>query len=253
MPTSEGMTHTLARRDASAAGTRGITMPGVTESMLLEGGSRADYRSIARATESLAERLNGTNDIRMLSDAGTDLVLDVRGGEWFAERGLCDRPGDLSNFPGGEVSMVPVNAEGVLVIDGSINHLGFLQSPLKMIIKDRRVVSIEGNRAEELVSFLERFGSDAFNIAEIGIGMNPRARMCGTVLEDEKVLGTTHIGFGDNSNMGGKTLARLVSADVHIDGVVVSNPKLFADGVQIDPRKFANALEGKRYGEKAST
>jgi leucyl aminopeptidase (aminopeptidase T) len=85
---------------------------------------------------------------------------------------------------------------------------------------------------------LQRFGPSAFNVAEIGIGMNPAARLIGMVLEDEKVLGTVHIGIGDNSNMGGKSLAEKVPVGVHIDGVVVSRPRLLADGELVDPREY---------------
>lgn len=238
---SRSITHSQARQEASRSGARGLTLPGLTTEMLLRDAVAANYRGIAHGTETLAKALNGTNSLRITSEGGTDLMFDVHGGEWFAERGLCDRPGDFSNLPGGEVSIAPVNAEGVLVVDGSITPLGYLESPLEIVIRQRRIVSIKGSRAQELVSFLEEFGPDAFNVAEIGIGMNPMARLCGTVLEDEKVLGTVHIGVGDNSHMGGKTLAKLVPVDVHIDGVVVSNPKLFADDRLVDPRKFINA------------
>lgn len=238
---TRSITHSRARQEASRAGARGLTLPRVTEEMLLRDAVAADYQEIARGTETLANALNGTNSLRVTSEGGTDLMLDVHGGEWFAERGLCDRPGDFSNLPGGEVSIAPVNAEGVLVVDGSITPLGHLESPLEIVIKQRRIVSIKGNHAKQLISFLEEFGPDAFNIAEIGIGMNPMARLCGTVLEDEKVLGTVHIGMGDNSHMGGKSLGKVVAVDVHIDGVVVSTPKLYADGSVIDPRIFINA------------
>ena len=238
---TRSITHSRARQEASKAGARGLTLPGMTEEMLLRDAVAADYQAIARGTETLANALNGTNSLRITSEGGTDLMLGVHGGEWFAERGLCNRPGDFSNLPGGEVSIAPVDAEGVLVVDGSINPVGHLESPLEIVINQRRIVSIEGDHAKQLISFLEEFGPDAFNIAEIGIGMNPMARLCGTVLEDEKVLGTVHIGVGDNSHMGGRTLARLVPVDVHIDGVVVSNPKLFADDQLVDPRKFINA------------
>ena len=136
--------------------------------------------------------------------------------------------------------MAPVDAEGVLVVDGSMNPLGRLESPLEIVIEQRRIVSIKGKRAQELTSFLEEFGPDAFNVAEIGIGMNPMAEFCGTVLVDEKILGTIHIGVGDNSHMGGESIGRVVAVDVHIDGVVVSSPKLYADGSIIDPREFIN-------------
>ncbi len=39
---------------------------------------------------------------------------------------------------------------------------------------------------------------NADNIAEIGLGTNPVAKIIGNVLEDEKVHGTCHVALGDN-------------------------------------------------------
>lgn len=240
---SKSITHTRARREASEAGARGLTLPGMTEEMLARKAVGADYQAIAKATDALAKRLNGTNEIVIRSAGGSDLTFDVHGGTWFAEQGLCLKAGRFSNLPGGEVSIAPVDAEGVLVVDGSISVLGKLSSPLVVRISGRRIVSIEGDRASVLRGFLEGFGPDAFNVAEIGIGMNPDARVTGEVLEDEKVLGTIHVGFGDSSNMGGTTLGKTVAVAVHIDGVVVSEPQLIADDAVVDPKEFFGTNE----------
>ncbi len=52
------------------------------------------------------------------------------------------------------------------------------------------------------------------NIAELGIGTNDRASRPDNILEAEKILGTIHIAFGDNSSFGGK-----VSTPFHEDYV----------------------------------
>ncbi len=64
----------------------------------------------------------------------------------------------------------------------------------------------------------------ARNIADFGIGINPRAKLIGNVLEDEKVGGTVHIALGDNSTFGGDVIA-----GIHLDGII-TKPKLFVDG-----------------------
>jgi leucyl aminopeptidase (aminopeptidase T) len=47
------------------------------------------------------------------------------------------------------------------------------------------------------------------------------------VLEDEKIAGTVHVAFGDNSTFGGT-----VQAGVHLDGVVLA-PDLYIDGTKV--------------------
>ena len=234
--TERGFTHTAARRRACENGARGLTMPRGTLELLRSPAVSADYRAIARAGETLSRALDGTNTVVVRSATGRDLTFDVSGGRWFAERGLCDRPGDFGNLPGGEVSIAPVDAHGTLVVDGSINPLGLLEDPLELTIEDRRVVGIRGPRAGELLRFLESFGEGAFNVAEIGIGTNPRADVTGIIVKDEKSLGTVHVGFGNNSNMGGFSRATKVDVPVHIDGVVRSPVELWCDGCLVDPR-----------------
>ena len=67
-------------------------------------------------------------------------------------------------------------------------------------------------------------GRNARNVAELGVGTNKQATLTGNVLEDEKVFGTVHIAFGDNSSMGGK-----VSVESHLDGILLK-PTLIIDG-----------------------
>ena len=61
------------------------------------------------------------------------------------------------------------------------------------------------------------------NVAEIGVGTNPMARLSGNVLEDEKVLGTVHVAFGSNTSFGGS-----VDAELHLDGII-KYPTVFVD------------------------
>jgi len=76
---------------------------------------------------------------------------------------------------------------------------------------------IEGGReASRLAALLEEVNNgDAYRIAELGIGCNDRASICGITLEDEKVLGTCHIAVGSNALFGGTTVV-----DIHLDGVL---------------------------------
>jgi len=71
---------------------------------------------------------------------------------------------------------------------------------------------------------MQPLGENARNVAELGVGTNDRARLIGHILEDEKVMGTVHIAFGNNMSMGGK-----VNVPLHVDGILLK-PTLEVDG-----------------------
>ena len=59
---------------------------------------------------------------------------------------------------------------------------------------------------ETLVLEIEKLinvDEEARVIGELGIGLNPGAKLSGNLLEDEKALQTAHIAFGNNENMTG--------------------------------------------------
>ena len=140
------------------------------------------------------------------------------------DKGLCREPGSSTNLPAGELYIAPKDANGVYVVDGSMSGFGILDSPLKITVRDRFATGIEGKNAQQLNSLLDSVGEKARNIAELGIGINPEARIIGNVLEDEKVGGTVHIALGDNSTFGGDVIA-----GIHLDGIIKS-PHVFVDG-----------------------
>ena len=70
---------------------------------------------------------------------------------------------------------------------------------------------------------------DAFAVAEFGIGTNYKAKIIGQILEDEKVLGTIHLAFGNNLSMGG-----VLDVPIHIDGLLKQPTVLLDDVVIMD-------------------
>jgi len=116
-------------------------------------------------------------------------------------------------------------SHGVFYIDASVATIGKIESqPIKVIVEQGYAVSFEGGEeADKLKAALEPFGRDGFNIAELGVGTNHEAKISGQILEDEKVMGTVHIAFGNNIGMGGTC-----NVGVHIDGVI-TRPTLYVD------------------------
>jgi len=68
----------------------------------------------------------------------------------------------------------------------------------------------------------EEYSRNARALGEFGIGLNPKAKIVGNVLEDEKVLGTVHFAIGSNYDQD-------VLALIHSDGIV-KNPTITVDG-----------------------
>ncbi|TFG78263.1 MAG: aminopeptidase [Thermodesulfobacteriales bacterium] len=236
IPTSKSLSHTDSRREASKAGVRIATLPGITEDMMTRT-LNADYKKIAKKSDILAEIISKASNIRITSAKGTDINLAVKGRDGHSDTGLNHNPGDFSNLPAGEAYVAPMEgkSEGVIVFDGSMAGVGILKDEvINVKVEEGYATEITGGAgAEKLYSIMEPFGKLAFNLAELGIGTHDKALITGEVLEDEKVIGTVHIAFGDNKSMGG--IIRVAS---HLDGVIME-PTVIVDGETImDKGKF---------------
>jgi len=224
VPTSKSLTHTQAKLAANKSGVRIATMPGITLEMMESGGITADYLTVKDTTSTLKKKLKKAKEIRIVTDLGTDIILNVEGCDWREDHGICHKTGSSTNLPAGEIFVAPKNAQGVFVVDGSMGGLGILDSPLTITVKNRKAVDFTGHRADELRYMLDKVGPLARNLAELGIGTNPAAHLIGNILEDEKVAGTVHIALGDNSTFGGDVIA-----GIHLDGII-TKPGVFVDG-----------------------
>jgi aminopeptidase len=230
-PTSKSLTHTDARRAASTAGARVGTLPGVTEDIMVRC-MNADYHRIADRTHRVCAMMAGTQVIRVQAPAGTDIRLPIAGREPRASSGLFRERGQYGNLPTGEAFLAPVEGQsnGVIVVDGSMAGIGVTRQPIRIVVKDGYATDISGGgEAEQLIALLEPHGRDGRNVAEFGIGTNDRARLSGIILEDEKVMGTIHIAFGDNKSMGGA-----VGVASHLDGLVKEPTVWFDDQIIMD-------------------
>jgi leucyl aminopeptidase (aminopeptidase T) len=240
-PTSKSLTHTDARRAASAAGVRVATLPGVTEEIMIRC-MNADYTRIAARTATLCTLLERTKTVRVQTAAGTDIMMPIEGRRAFASSGLFRNRGESGNLPTGEAYLAPLEgrSNGVVVVDGSMAGIGLLSTPLRIVVRDGYAKDITGGpEAQRLVALLEPHGPDARTVAEFGIGTNDRAKLTGVILEDEKVMGTIHIAFGDNKSMGGSV--RVAS---HLDGLVKAPTVWFDDRKIMEDGRFVEGAVG---------
>ncbi|MCB0752221.1 MAG: aminopeptidase [Ignavibacteriae bacterium] len=225
-PTTKSLTHTNARRSASALGKRIATFPGITKEVMIRG-LNADYKKIAALTIKLTKIMNKTSFVRVTAPNGTDIKMSLEGRTSIPSKGLFHKKGESGNLPTGEAFAAPVEgkSEGVSVVDGSFAGIGVLKKPIKIKVEKGLATEITGgNEAKQLIEMLSRYGKKGRNIAELGIGTNDKVKLSGMLLEDEKVLGTVHIALGDNKSMGGN-----VNVPIHLDGVILK-PTVYFDG-----------------------
>ncbi len=206
--------HTTFRKLLNALGTRYASMP-LFRRWMLEGSASVPPGELAPLTERLASLLCEAEEAEIRAE-GTHLRMSLAGREGLADTGDLSRPGSFSNLPAGEAFIAPVEgtAEGFLTVEWAPTRR--LSSPMSFKIERGRVVKVEGE--DEHVRFLEEVFSkveNASNVAELGIGTNPKASRPDNILEAEKILGTIHIAFGDNHSFGGRT-----KASFHQDYVV---------------------------------
>lgn len=176
-------------------------MPGITEEMMFNS-VNVDFGRMKTTAEKLIGKLNNAVKAHITTEMGTDVLLGVAGRNFSGDIGV--NAGEMCNIPCGEIYCAPLEtkADGVIVFDASIGDIGLLRQPLKVYVSSGRITKFESNdkELEKRIAELTDVDDEARVIGELGIGVNPGARITGNMLEDEKSLGTAHIAFGNNAD-----------------------------------------------------
>lgn len=237
-PTRYSLTHTRAVRQAIKDGARVATMPGMTNEMFTSGGMSADFALIKKNMGEMASVLRRKRIVNVKSEAGTNVTFEVNWREWkLDDNGICNRPRMLTNLPAGKIFTLPREGtmNGTIVIDGSWDS-ALVDEPIVLQIEDGLVVDVKGGTAAAQIR--QAFGEAAkrlrskeqenvWTVAEFGFGMNPQARLIGSVLEDEKRLGTAYFSIGDNTTLGGTS-----AVGIHVSGVM-NSPSIWLDETEL--------------------
>lgn len=228
---SISITHTKAVKEAVAAGSRMIALTAVTDDMLVSGGMDADFARVAEHAKRVGARLGQAKVARITSREGTDLTFRMEGRRINVMPCIVT-PGAFSPAPNAEVNVSPIEgtANGTLVADASIPYLGIglLKQPIRFTVCNGFITAIEGGDPEQVAllkgAWERQADPNVFNIAEMGIGLNPQCTFRGIMMEDEGVLGSIHIGTGTSLALGGTVKARS-----HYD-LIMAKPTLTLDG-----------------------
>jgi 2,5-dihydroxypyridine 5,6-dioxygenase len=153
------------------------------------------------------QMLLACNEMRVTSDAGSDLTVDMRGAMVGGNVGWCDEPGQLASWPGGINSCFPRQGavNGTLVLDeGDINitFKRYLEKPVTLVIENDFVEEVRGQGldAELMRSYFDAWGDrNAYGASHVGWGMNHAARWDALVMYDKRdTNGTEQRAFAGN-------------------------------------------------------
>jgi len=203
-----------------------------------------DYARMARDARKVQRALTGADRVRISAPGGTDIEFGLRDRKAFLDDGNFRKAGKGGNIPAGEAYISPALHDGAgrLVFDGSLAVAdgGGAFVPRKAVtceVEGGRVIAVSGGAGATRFEKSLRLGEkaarkmkgrkgwsekrisqwvrNARHLGELGIGLNPAARITGNMLEDEKILGTCHIAIGANYDHD-------ADAFIHLDCIVKS-------------------------------
>jgi len=199
-----------------------------------------DYHSLRKKAHFLKEALDRGSELQVTTPAGTDLWLKIKGKEACPNDGHYAFPGKGGNIPAGEVYIPPrkKKAEGRIVVDGSSRSLrgtSIAREPIKITVNGGEVTEIKGGEEARLLEKSIEWAHENSKypwgirrLSEFGIGINPKARIIGATIVDEKTPNTAHVAVGSNHWFGGTVYAK-----IHLDQIF-KNPEIRIDGELLD-------------------
>ncbi len=211
-------------------------MIGVDRTLMLDG-MVVDYEEVYRVTHRVYDVVRQASKIEVATRLGTELTAT------FTPRhrwNPCDarywEQGLWGNLPEGEVFTAPLSLDGLLVGEELGDHFaeryGLFEEPVRLHVRDGRVVGVEMQRHPEIRAEIEAYlaqSPESDRAGEFAIGTNVGlTRIVGNFLQDEKFPGV-HVAFGDP--YGPETGADW-SAPSHVDALA-SHADVWVDGRKI--------------------
>mgnify|MGYP001067269109 CR=1 FL=1 len=215
------------------SGMRCASMPGA-ERRMHDSVYLADYKMIKVFAHSLKNLFDTAVSAHIYFSTSDELFVDLRNRIAGFDDGDCAHPGSVINFPSGEGFIAPyegVDEEkqrfGESKTHGIIPFL-YKDKIIRGLVEGNRFNDFEGSSIDIVSSLNSYFNANPSrkNIAELGIGCNPKAQVLGNRFEDEKA--GVHIAYGMSSHLGGK-----VSSDVHFDLVFAKGCSVEAEQVRL--------------------
>lgn len=202
-----------------------------------------DYALLEEALKPLKERMEGTDEVRIVGPGPTDLRFSIKGIPVIPCYGL-------RNIPDGECFTAPVkeSVEGVIRFNAPTLYEGVPFDEVELRFSKGRIVEAHSRTHEERLLKILDTDEGARYIGEFSIGVNPYiVNPMRDILFDEKIAGSIHFTPGnayevaDNGNR----------SRIHWDLVLIQTPEygggeLWFDGelIRKDGRFLPPDLQG---------
>lgn len=207
-----------SRIEACKAGARYCTWPALDEIVLRKNGPAwADFEGLHPHLMALDKKFTEAKRVRVETKAGTRIEAVIEGRQGRTLSGICREKGRYEAPPHMEVGIGPIedSTQGVIVVDGRVQHTPFgeVTAPFEMSVEGGRITEIRSEGGGKVFADFLRDALAAYQdpniyvIAEIALGMNPKANRLDRDMEGESGLGTAHFGIGDNIGYGGTNKA----------------------------------------------
>ena len=175
-------------------------------------GCMADYREVERRGNALVPFLSGDEEIHVNTPHGTDFrfKLDSRPVDFsygLATPGKVEK-GDAVFLPSGGVGVTvdEGSGAGTVVFDVPVRTREGTIEQLALELEGGRIAHVSAERNQKAFErYLNQGEGDVDRLGFFGLGLNPKLRYGFT--QDDKVLGSVEINFGDNKGRGGKNNA----------------------------------------------
>jgi len=214
---------------------RYLCLVGMDADMMVRCIGRVNYPVLKEFEETIAEMTSKAQHVHLTTPAGENVEFDNDPQRPVScETGYADTPGP--HMMAGQIGWAPVfdSINGVIVFDGSLvpPFLGVLEEPVKLHVEKGKVVKFEGGKdAVEYEAWLKSFNDPMMlRMAHVCYGFNPGARLCGNILEDERVWGCTEWGLGQVGLM--YVPPEGIKGASHTDGICL-NTSVWLDGKQV--------------------
>jgi 2,5-dihydroxypyridine 5,6-dioxygenase len=222
---------------------------------------------LKEALKRAEERYRTTREVRVISDAGTDLTYSCGEYPVMTQWGYADEPGHFDHWGGGHIHTFPNegSARGTVVIQPGdivvLPYCRYVQDTVRLEIKDGFITRLEGGLDAKLMrdwlddGKADESDRDPYAISHLGWGLNPQARWYALAMNGDEperhrasarvFAGNFLFSTGPNSQGGGKRTTRghydvpmrdctvMLDNEVIIDKGRVVDPKMKVERVRI--------------------